>query len=126
MATHLAETGRQLATKVLIIQTLVALIVTAAVAVVIGTSAGYSAASGAVICLLPNLVFARFAFKHAGASQNELVVRSFSQGAKFKLLLTIILFVVAFKGLKAEPLPLFGAYAATLVTQWVALLILRR
>ena len=126
MATNLAETGRQLAIKVLISQTLVAMIVTLAITVLVGKSAGYSALCGAVICLFPSLVFARFAFKYAGASKNELVVRSFSQGAKFKLLLTIILFVAAFKGLNAEPLPLFGTYAATLITQWVVMLKMRK
>lgn len=125
MATTLAGTGRELAKKVLISQTLVALIVTITITVLLGEKAGLSAACGAVTCLLPSLVFARFAFKYAGASQNELVVRSFSQGAKFKLILTILLFVAAFKGLDAEPLALFGSYAATLVTQWVMMLKLR-
>lgn len=125
MATTLAETGRQLAKKVLISQTLVALIVTVTITVLLGEKAGLSAACGAIICLLPSLAFARFAFKYAGASQNELVVRSFSQGAKFKLILTILLFVAAFKGLDAEPLALLGTYAATLVTQWVTMLKLR-
>ena len=124
MATSLANTGRQLARKVLIFQSLVAVFVASLLTIFFGKSAGLSAIYGAVICLLPSLVFARLAFKYAGASQNQLVVRSFSQGAKFKLFLTIILFVVAFAALNAQPVPLFANFAATTAAQWVAMLTL--
>lgn len=125
MATRMAEKGRQLATKVLIFQTLVAVIVALVATYFLGEKAGLSAIYGGIICVVPGLVFARFAFKYTGASQNELVVRSFSQGSKFKLIATILLFVGAFHWLNAMPLPLFGSYVLTMMTQWVILFVLR-
>ena len=125
MAAKLTEKGRQLATKVLIFQTLVALFVALIVTFFLGEKAGLSAIYGGVICVVPGLVFARFAFKYTGASQNELVVRSFSQGSKLKLLVTVLLFVGAFRWLEALPMPLFGGFALTMATQWVALFVLR-
>lgn len=122
----LAANGRHLAKHVLISQTLVAIVVSAVWFAFFGTHAGLSASTGAIICLLPSVVFAHFAFRYAGASKNELVVRSFNQGSKLKFILTVILFVVAFKGLNADPLPLFTGYAITLVTQWVAMLVFNK
>lgn len=125
MATKLAEKGRQLATKVLIFQSMVAIFVALIFTFIFGEKAGLSAVYGGIVCIVPSLVFARFAFKYAGASQNELVVRSFSQGSKFKLIATVLLFVGAFKWLDALPMPLFSGFALTMATQWVVLFVLR-
>lgn len=59
------------------------------------------------------MVFSVFAFRFAGATQLKQINQSFGQGAKLKMALTIILFVVAFAGLKALPLYVFGGYAIT-------------
>ena len=67
------------------------------------------------------MVFAAFAFRYAGASKNQLVARSFSQGSKLKLALTIILFVIAFKGLNATPLEIFVAYVITTASHGLAM-----
>ncbi|WP_232373445.1 ATP synthase subunit I [Alteromonas sp. RKMC-009] len=80
-----------------------------------------SAAIGAFISILPNAIFALFAFRYSGASKNELVVRSFSQGAKLRLVLAVILFVVAFKFLHAIPEAVFAAFAVTTVSYWLAM-----
>lgn len=125
MAAKLAEKGRQLATKVLIFQSMVAVIVAVLFTLAVGQKAGLSAVYGGLVSIIPSLVFARFAFRYAGASQNELVVRSFSQGSKLKLLVTILLFVGAFRWLEAIPMPLFSGFALTMATQWVALFVLR-
>lgn len=126
MVASLVEKGRQLATKVLILQSVVAIIIALIMTLFLGEKAGLSAIYGGVICIVPSLVFARLAFKYAGASQNQLVVRSFSQGAKLKLFITILLFVMAFHWLKAQPIPLFGNYVITMATQWVAMFFLRK
>lgn len=125
MTSSLAVKGRQLAGKTLKFQSIVALVIVVIFTITMGNNAGLAALLGALASLVPSFVFARLAFRYAGASQNEQVVRSFSQGSKLKLLLTIIIFVLAFYGLEAQPMPLFIAFAGTTVTQWVAMLMLR-
>ncbi|MCV2886522.1 ATP synthase subunit I [Aestuariibacter sp. AA17] len=125
MANILAQSGRQLAAKVIVFQSLIAGLFALFEFIQNGEISGVSAICGAIICILPNTIFARFAFLHSGASQNQQVVRSFNKGAKLKLLLTMILFVVAFKFLPIEPLTVLIAYALTTASQWVAMLMFR-
>ena len=80
-----------------------------------------SAAAGALVSIIPTLVFSAFAFRYAGASKNALVARSFSQGSKLKLALTIILFVVTFAGLDAAPLEVFVAFVVTTASHALAM-----
>lgn len=78
-------------------------------------------AYGTAISFLPNAVFSLFAFRYSGASQIEAVARSFNQGSKAKLVITISLFVVAFGVLKLHPLPVFLGFIAATAAYWVAL-----
>ncbi|WP_242698842.1 ATP synthase subunit I [Alteromonas sp. 5E99-2] len=83
----------------------------------IGLAVGY----GAVISLLPNAVFSLFAFRYSGAQQAQAVARSFNQGSKIKLAITISLFVVAFAGLNLSPAPVFIGFIATTFVYWTVL-----
>jgi len=116
----LAKRGLELAKKGLLFQAVTALFVTAFAAAAGGSHSAMSAAAGALISILPNGVFMAFAFRYAGASKN-LVARSFSQGSKLKLALTIILFVIAFKGLNAAPLEIFMAFVITTASHGLAM-----
>ena len=121
MGSRLAKKGKLLAIRVCFFQTLTVLIFSLGIFVIYGSHYGVSAVMGGIICIIPSSVFALIAFKYSGASQNEQVVRSFSQGSKVKLALTVILGVMAFKWLKLEPLPLFGTFIMATVAQWIAL-----
>lgn len=121
MTNKLAKRGLDLAKKGLLIQAVTALFVTAFAAAAGGSHSAMSAAAGALISILPNSVFMAFAFRYAGASKNDLVARSFSQGSKLKLALTIILFVIAFKGLNAAPLEIFMAFVITTASHGLAM-----
>ena len=121
MGSSLAKKGRLLAIKVIFFQSLVVVFISICVLAIFGMQTGFSALMGGLICVLPNSVFALLAFRYSGASQNEQVVRSFSQGSKLKLALTVILGVMAFKWLQLDPLPLFGTFIAATVAQWIAL-----
>ena len=68
--------------------------------------------------IVPNSVFAALAFRYSGATKNQMVVRSFAQGAKLKLILTVIFGVLAFKGLNLAPLALFIGFIVTTISQW--------
>jgi ATP synthase protein I len=117
----LARRGLDLAKKGLLFQAITAIVITGLAGAAGGNHSAISAAAGTLISILPNIVFAIFAFRYAGASKNELVARSFSQGSKMKLALTIILFVIAFKGLNASPLEIFMAFVITTASHGLAM-----
>ena len=121
MTNKLARRGLDLAKKGLLFQAITAIVITGLAGVAGGSHSAISAAAGTLISILPNIVFAIFAFRYAGASKNELVARSFSQGSKMKLALTIILFVIAFKGLNASPLEIFMAFVITTASHGLAM-----
>ncbi len=118
MATSLAHEGRQLATKVLIYQSLIAIVLALLFTFISGKYAGLSAFYGGLASILPAMIFALLAFKYAGASQNKLVVRSFNKGSKLKFLFTIVLFVLVYKWPNLQPIPLLVSYVVTLMAQW--------
>jgi len=60
-----------------------------------------------VVTIIPNIVFALKAFKYAGAKSSKLVVESFFSGVKLKMVLTALLFALAFKFLVLLPIPFF-------------------
>ncbi|AXR04901.1 ATP synthase subunit I [Salinimonas sediminis] len=122
MRPDLAANGKKIAKRAIATQALVSTILSAIFMLSMGFLPGLSVFTGALISILPNSVFAVFAFRYAGARQNQQVARSFSQGAKVKLALSIILFVIAFKGLNVIPLALFLGYAIATVSYWLALL----
>ena len=72
-----------------------------------------AAAYGALICLLPNTLFAVKLFRNSGAGEAQQIVTSFYTGEAGKLVLTGILFWVAFKFLSAQPLPLMITFIFT-------------
>ncbi len=117
----LAEHGVFIAKKGILFQLVTALIITLLAGIIAGQHSAISTAAGAVISILPTAIFSGFAFKYAGASKNELVAQSFSQGSKLKLALTIILFVVTFAGLNASPLEVFVAYVVTTASHALAM-----
>lgn len=82
--------------------------------------------AGACISILPNIVFAYFAFRFAGATKSDLVMKSFSQGSKLKLALTLILFVIAYKQLPDHPVSLLVGFAIATVTHTLAIIILSK
>ena len=126
MATSLTQEGRQLATKVLFYQSLIATVLTVIFTLFFGKYSGISALYGGLVCVLPGTVFAHLAFKYAGASQNKLVVRSFNKGSKLKFIFTIVLFVMVYKWPNLQPLPLLIGYVVTLMSQWPIIIIVSR
>ena len=120
--TDLAATGKSIAKRAIAVQAIVTLVIAIVTGIVTDTKIGISVFFGALISLLPNIIFAIFAFRFSGARHNQQVARSFSQGAKVKLALSIILFVIAFNWLEASPQALFAGFAVATVSHWLALL----
>lgn len=63
-----------------------------------------------LVTIIPNIVFALKAFKYAGAKSSKLVVESFFSGVKLKMVLTALLFVLAFKFFVLLPIPFFSMF----------------
>jgi ATP synthase protein I len=126
LASNLTQEGRHLAKKILFYQSLIVIVFSLCFTVFYGKYSGISALYGGVICLVTGMVFAFLAFRYAGASQNQLVVRSFNKGSKLKFLFTIVMFVVVYKWPNLQPLPLMISYFVTLMAQWPIIIFLSR
>ncbi|MCL1114284.1 ATP synthase subunit I [Shewanella basaltis] len=116
----LARRGRLAAYKLVLVQAIVAGIISILFFVMWGAQYGQSALAGATIAVLPNFVFATLAFSHSGASSAAKVVKSFYWGEAIKMLLTIALFTLVFINMKVGFMPLFTCYSLALVVHWIA------
>ena len=121
VANKLSGHGVFLAKKGILFQAATAILITLCSGILGGYYSAMSVGAGALISILPMIIFSGFAFRYSGATKNELVARSFSQGSKLKLAFTVILFVVAFAGLKASPLAVFMGYVVTTVSHALAM-----
>ncbi|WP_137168587.1 ATP synthase subunit I [Salinimonas lutimaris] len=126
MVNGIARDGQRLAAKTIITQLCTGLFIALIFALFDGPKSGLYALTGAGICVIPSAVFALFAFRYAGARRNKEVVRSFRKGNAIKLMLTIVLFALAFRQTTVHVFPLFIGYIAALVAQWPALFIFTR
>ncbi|NMH60638.1 ATP synthase subunit I [Alteromonas ponticola] len=117
---EITEKGKKLARMGALYQCIIATVLSAIIAFVGLKIWALSFALGAVISIVPNGVFALFAFRYSGATKNRLVVKSFNQGAKVKLLITVFLFVVAFVQFNVEPIALFAGFVITAASYWLA------
>jgi ATP synthase protein I len=124
MQQGLATKGRLLARKGIYIQLIVSLILVIGVTL-LRSQLSIDILLGCISFVVPHIIFSYWVFRYAGASNNQRVAQSLSQGMKIKLILTCILFVVAFSQFDVHPLPLLGAYATVMVSQWLAMLVLK-
>ncbi len=106
------------------------LIVTLAVALVLwffqGWIAGYSGLLGGLVALIPNSYFAFRVYRYSGARSARAIVGEFYSGEAGKLILTAVLFIAVWLGVKPlDVAAVFGGYLAVLATGASALLIVR-
>lgn len=120
MSAKLTTPGRVLALKGIVVQLIVSLTLLV-LTVFFCPAYVVSVITGIIAFVIPHSFFAYWLFRYAGATKNELVAKSLSQGMKIKMALTTIIFVIAFAQLAVEPLFMLGAYAIVMVSQWVAM-----
>ncbi len=116
---NLASVNRRAVTKIVVVQAMTLLILSA-IGLYWSVDVARSLFFGGVICILPGAYFSYRYFKHAGARQAQNIVRDFYWGELVKLISTIALFIVAFKFAAALPGPLFIGYAIAMLCQWCA------
>lgn len=81
--------------------------------------AAYSILIGGVIQVVPQAYFTHLAFRYQGARQVSNTLRAIYQGASGKMLLTTVMFALAFSFIKPLSVPsLFVSYCAMVVMQW--------
>jgi ATP synthase protein I len=124
MSGKLADNGKKLAKQGVIAQCLFAIVL---IVIVLAVKPEHTIAVvlGSLTFIIPHGFFAYWTFRYSGATKKHLVVQSLSQGLKVKLMLTVVLFVIAFSQFNAAPLPLFGAYVMTMLSQALAMYRLR-
>lgn len=101
--------------KVLLLQLAACLLISALAWFWSGFSGSYSVALGGCIAWLPNAWFARKAFRYHGARSMQAIVQSFWSGLAGKMILTAVLFALAFAVVK--PLNVAGLFAGFVLVQ---------
>jgi ATP synthase protein I len=115
MNNRLTKEGRKLALSQILFTIFIVLLTTIIIFFIWGTPHAKSALVGGVVATVPNIVFAIKAFKYAGAQSSKKVVESFFGGVKLKMVLTALLFALAFKFLVLLPVPFFIMYCLVMV-----------
>jgi ATP synthase protein I len=122
----LVKPGRKFAYQQIGLTIIVVLIFTLVTYFYWGLSYAISALAGGVIGIIPNFIFAYKAFRFAGAKSSKLVVESFFSGVKLKMVVTALLFSLAFKFLIILPLPFFSMFCLVMAMPLFTPLILKQ
>ena len=112
--------ARRLAFGVVLGQALVTAIAGLVALGLAGTVAALSALAGGGIATAGSLAMAALAFGGARAPAQR-VLGAFYLGEAVKLTLVVVLFVVALKLMRVQPLAMLAGFAATYLMYWVAL-----
>ncbi|MCW8834692.1 MAG: ATP synthase subunit I [Colwellia sp.] len=115
MTNKLTIAGRKLAWRQNILSIVVVLFCSLVTYFIWGLAHAQSTLVAGVVTIIPNIVFAHKAFKYAGAKSSKLVVDSFFSGVKLKMVLTALLFALAFKFLVLLPIPFFSMFCLVMV-----------
>jgi len=121
----LTGSGKSIALKVLLIQTSFVIFATFIILLTMNLKASITLFAGGMIGVIPAWVFAKQAFRYAGARQARQVVRAFYLGEALKLTLTLLLFVLVFSFVNVSAGLLLSGYAIALIAHWVSLGLLK-
>ena len=103
----------------LLIQLLAALGISCGFWIGKGSEAGLSALMGGFIGIVPGLLFMRLLFKQSGTKLAKQILSYFYLGEILKILISLILFTLAFQWGKLRPAPLFLVFIATYGVCWL-------
>ncbi|WNO59659.1 ATP synthase subunit I [Rheinheimera sp. MMS21-TC3] len=79
-----------------------------------------SAFKGGLVAVIPNLVFAFFAFRFSAAENPNLVVMAFMRGQSLKLILSAVLLALVFSQQELVYGAFLTGFMLTLIAQWTA------
>jgi ATP synthase protein I len=86
-----------------------------------GRTAGWSALAGGGISTLASLVMAVLSFRRSSLASPYSALRGLFVGEAAKIATVVVLFVLVLRSVKVAPLPMLGAFMATLIIYWAAL-----
>lgn len=111
----LVKPGRKIACQQIGFSVIIVILIVLITYFIWGLSYAQSVFAGGSIGIIPNCIFAYKAFKFAGAKSSKLVIQSFFSGVKLKMLVTVVLFILAFKLLVIIPVAFFGTFCLVMV-----------
>lgn len=126
MNNRLTKVGRKIALSQILFSITIVMLITLLINFIWGAAHAKSAFVGGVVAVVPNIVFALKAFKYAGAQSSKKVVESFFSGVKLKMVLTALLFALAFKFLVLLPIPFFVMFCIVMVMPLISPLFLKK
>jgi ATP synthase protein I len=107
---ELTKVGKRFAFKQIIAMLVAVLVLAFVVYFNWGFEQAKSVLAGGAVTIIPHIFFALKAFRYAGARSSEKVMESFYSGEKMKIVLTALLFALAFKFLAILPVPFFTSF----------------
>ena len=122
----LAKPGLKIAFKQILITFIIVISLTTSIYIIWDINSAKSALVGGFIGIIPNIIFALKAFRYAGARSAKKVVESFFSGVKFKMVLTALLFALAFKFLVLLPIPFFVMFCMVMFMPLISPLFLKK
>ncbi|KKC98419.1 F0F1 ATP synthase subunit I [Photobacterium sp. WH77] len=114
MVSTLVRPGRQLAKRLLLLQSGVVLTTAIMAVFAVNVDWGISALIGGGIFVIANAAFSVCAFLFGGATKARLVMASFYGGEVLKILITVILFSLVYLYVEVELVPLKLTYLLAL------------
>lgn len=116
------KSGYSTVNKILILQALVIVLVTLAFSVFGAAELAVSSIVGGLTAFLPNLYFA-YRMSLVKEKSAKKIVRSFYSGESRKILMTCVLFAIAFQVPNVQLFPLMACFVAVLSVFWLALIL---
>ncbi len=110
--------------KIVLLQVLIALLVTSGFLLLEGWEGAVSPLSGALVAIIPNAFFALRIFLKRNAKVQQ-IVRSFYVSESIKIVLTFVLFAMVFQLPGINLLTVLAGYVSVLSAFWFALLVWR-
>jgi ATP synthase protein I len=120
MSEQSAKIARKSAYMLVVGQVVVAGVIALAFFLATDTFAAKSAFKGGLVAVIPNLVFAFFAFRFSAAENPNLVVMAFMRGQSLKLILSAVLLALVFSQQQLVHGAFLTGFMLTLIAQWTA------
>jgi ATP synthase protein I len=111
---------RKSAYKLVLCQLVVAGVIALAFFLAADAVAAKSAIKGGLVAVIPNCVFAFFAFRFNASDNAHIVVAAFMRGQSLKLILTAVLLGVVLSQQQLVAEVFLTGFLLTLLTQWSA------
>jgi ATP synthase protein I len=112
--------SRKSAYKLVLCQLVVAGVIALAFFLAADAATAKSAFKGGLVAVIPNCVFAFFAFRFSALDNANTVLAAFMRGQSLKLILTAVLLGVVFSQQQLVAEAFLTGFLLTLLTQWSA------